>query len=175
MLVSLGARRKDSASDLLGLLLACHEKIRRFSALAVTLASASDLPGAHVADACAQCERYFSEALPLHVADEDESVAPRLREAAPSVIEALDAMSAQHRAHEPSLRALTDALAQLRVEGSSVETRAALLAVAEPLRDELEAHLTLEETTLFPLLKTSMTDGQREAIVSELRARRAVV
>ena len=76
MLLTIGRRRQ--AVDLPDLLLDCHERIRHFSTLAVRLAreDASDDERRGVAAGVA---RYFEQALPLHVRDEDESILPRLR------------------------------------------------------------------------------------------------
>ncbi|MEZ0228392.1 MAG: hemerythrin domain-containing protein, partial [Planctomycetota bacterium] len=83
-------------------LLACHERIRRFSALGVTIAGSVAAPASEVAAAAESVHRYFTVALPLHVADEDASIAPRLlaREADGPVAEALATMSREHVAIE---------------------------------------------------------------------------
>ena len=75
MLINIGA--KAGAEDLVSLLLECHHRIRGFSALGVELGTRADLPAADVVQGCERVERYFGEALPLHVADEEESLLPR--------------------------------------------------------------------------------------------------
>ena len=48
MLVKLGTATGNEPDDLVGLLLACHGRIRRFSELARTLGTRSDLPDVEV-------------------------------------------------------------------------------------------------------------------------------
>src|SRR5690606_33889983 len=79
MLTSLSTRPKTAAQDLVDLLDECHQRIRRFLALAGEAAAHRGAPSSETAQACADVERYFKEALPLHVADEEESITPRLR------------------------------------------------------------------------------------------------
>ena len=75
------ARRAPTDSDdVASLLLGCHQRIRHFTTLALNL-SRPDVPPAQVAAAAAAVYRYYSQALPLHEADENESVYPRLRDA----------------------------------------------------------------------------------------------
>ncbi|MFO0563180.1 MAG: hemerythrin domain-containing protein [Polyangiales bacterium] len=172
MLVNIGAKRSNE--DLRELLLDCHKKIRAFSALAVTLSEREDVAPQEVTDACERCARYFTEALPLHVADEDESIVPRMKDRADGAVrEALLTMSDEHTRHRPMLTALLAALAAMRERGSTTETRAALSAIAPAVQREFEAHLQREETVIFAALPTVLSaDAQRE-IIAELRARRA--
>jgi hemerythrin-like domain-containing protein len=171
MLLKIG--RSSERETLVELLLACHERIRRFSRLACTLAERDDLPEAEVLDAVERCTRYFAEALPLHVRDEEDSVLPRLCARSPELDAALDAMRAEHADHEPGLRALLGALAALRDAPLEARARERLLEVAAPLAQELEQHLQAEETRIFPELRGLLSpEAEREAI-AELRARRS--
>src|SRR5687768_5521196 len=95
MLIQLSTRPRTSAQDLVELLGECHERIRGFVALARRAATLRHVPADQIARACADVERYFSEALPLHVADEEESIAPRLRGLSPEVDDALAVMVQQ--------------------------------------------------------------------------------
>src|SRR5262245_31350447 len=98
MLVRLGERRPSS--DLVDLLLACHERIRRFTAMAARLAATS-APDAEVRDVAGQIRRYFAESFPLHLADEDEQLAPRLAGTSAEVDAALAQMTTEHATHAP--------------------------------------------------------------------------
>lgn len=166
MLVSLGKRALRPG--IVPLLADCHAKIRFFSRLAVALGQQSAADEADVAARCGEVRRYFREALPLHVADEEESIRPRLAGHA----DALAQMHAEHDAHREALAALDAALSALSAAPRSEQARAALRAVAEPLAEELEEHLVLEETSWFPTLAALPTEVQ-DAIIAELRARRA--
>jgi iron-sulfur cluster repair protein YtfE (RIC family) len=150
-----------------GLLLDCHTRIRSFAELAVRLAE-DDAPDAELADAAARVHRYFTQALPLHVADEERSVAPRLRQIAPETVEALETMEREHRAHDELLARLVPAWEALR---SDPRLRRETHADALRLRAELEAHLAAEERLIVPALARLPAEESR-AIVTELRARR---
>ncbi|MBN8616763.1 MAG: hemerythrin domain-containing protein, partial [Deltaproteobacteria bacterium] len=107
MLVSLGKRALRPG--IVPLLADCHAKIRFFSRLAVALGQQSAADEADVAARCGEVRRYFREALPLHVADEEESIRPRLAGHA----DALAQMHAEHDAHREALAALDAALSAL--------------------------------------------------------------
>lgn len=172
MLVNIGAKR--SSEDLRELLLDCHKKIRAFSALAVTLSEREDVSPQEVSDACERCARYFTEALPLHVADEDESIVPRMKDSADGAVRAaLLTMSDEHTRHRPMLSALLAALAAMRERGSTTETRSALAAIAPAIQREFEAHLQREETVIFTAIPSALSKQSQREIIGELRARRA--
>lgn len=170
MTVTLGKRTPEAS--LLTLLQECHERIRRFAALAVRLGSAEHEPPASLAEACVHCARYFSEALPLHVADEDQSLRPRLWGHSARVDEALELMAQQHREHQGPLAQLTAALAALAAAPAQPGLRDALRQIAAPLQEAFLAHLALEEAEVFPVVARWSAE-QQQAVVLELRERRA--
>jgi iron-sulfur cluster repair protein YtfE (RIC family) len=170
MLVSLG--RKEQTEDLVELLLACHQRIRTFSALAVTIASAADAPEGEVTEACHRCERYFVEALPLHVEDEEVSLLPRLRGLRPALDEALDLMHDEHLAHRPLLQELLAALRAVRGAPSDGEARGRLASAASALEPAFDRHLENEERVVFPAVRELLSPATHAEIVGELRARR---
>src|SRR6516164_5551174 len=77
MLIQIGPSKENS--DIVDLLSECHDRIRAFTGLAGRLASSGSVSDNEIRDAAGQLVRYFSESLPLHVADEEESILPRLR------------------------------------------------------------------------------------------------
>jgi hypothetical protein len=137
MLFTIG--RRETGEDAVDLLLACHARIRHFLALA--LRAGDD------AEAIAAVRRYFTEALPLHIADEDELLAPRVH---------VGDMSDEHRAHA----ALVARLA------------AGEMAAAVELAPLLLAHLDAEERDVFPLVR-ALPASERAEILAGMRARRA--
>jgi iron-sulfur cluster repair protein YtfE (RIC family) len=169
VLVKLGQRR--AATDLVGALLECHERIRSMSGLAATVADRLELPAAEIDDACARVARYFSESLPLHVRDEEDSILPRLGGRSTALDDTLAEMHAQHQSHEAPLRQLIDLCAQMRAAPEAA-VRSAFRDVARHLQEELRRHLELEETRLFPALRTKLGLDEQAAILAELRARR---
>lgn len=172
MYVSLGAR--SPPAGLVEMLLECHGRIRSFAELARTVGERPDAPEAEVVEACVRCERYFREALPLHVADEERSLLPRLRGRTPDLDAALASMGAQHREHDDMIAALLDALGRVRATAGDVEARAALHRCASRAVRDLEAHLALEEAVVFPAVREMLDAGEQAAVVAELRGRRGV-
>jgi iron-sulfur cluster repair protein YtfE (RIC family) len=143
-MITLG-RRTPAPNDLVGHLFACHERIRKFVALAAT-AGSTDGRDREVVEACAAVERYFERALPLHVEDEERSILPRLRGRRVEVDEALRTMEAQHRVHVPLIE----------------------------LAAEFEPHLTIEESIIFPAISLLGAEAQTQ-IRGEQRTRRDAI
>ena len=104
MYVQIGVPKEPS--DIVDLLLECHERIRTFVGLAGRLANTKQPSVDEVRDAATRVARYFSEALPLHVADEEQSILPRLSGRDSELDKALNSMREQHRQHEEPLRVL---------------------------------------------------------------------
>jgi hemerythrin-like domain-containing protein len=167
-------QRKPAGQDeLVELLLECHERIRRFAALARAAGEAPDATPEQLVEACTSVERYFGEALPLHVADEELSILPRLSGHSREVDEALASMHAQHAEHEPQLRAMLAACAALRQAPAEPVRRAALASLAADLQRAFEGHLQLEEAIILPAIRTALSASAQADIVKELRARRS--
>lgn len=161
-----------SGEGLVDLLLACHARIRRHARLALTIGARMELPLGEVMGVATQCLRYFSEALPLHVRDEEDSLAPRLAGRSESLDATLAQMRAQHFAHEVLLDVMTEALRAVLAEPASAQHRRRLADAAATLETDLEAHLSLEEAALFPFIGGALSAGEQAEAVRELRARR---
>lgn len=170
MWVTIGARSRPKG--LVGLLLECHERIRSFAALAEGIARSTDAPLDERREACSRCRRYFVEAFPLHVTDEEESLAPRLRGKDAEVDAALDAMQREHDEHEPLVARLIAALEHATASSWDEPTRTRLLHAAARAAKALDAHLAHEESVVFPKISLLLTLEEQTAIVTELRARR---
>lgn len=170
------ARREDAA-DPIELLAACHERIRRFAGLAQKLAAAKGAPEHEVRDVAAAVRRYFDEALPLHVADEEESVLPRLRAraaAATGGLAALERIVDEHRDHQHDLAMLVLLCGELAEDPRQLdERRMELEELAKRLADDFERHLAFEERELFPAIERLLPLEERRALAAEFRARRA--
>jgi len=174
MLVQLGPRQPSE--DVVDLLRDCHARIRRFLVQARQLAEAAEPPGvdpAEVRVVAGQIRRYFIEAFPLHLADEDEQIAPRLAGASPDVDRALALMAGGHASHCSLVARLVAICASLEEDPRRLAVASIELArVAALLATELEAHLELEERAIFPALRR-LPEQVREAIHGAIRARRA--
>jgi iron-sulfur cluster repair protein YtfE (RIC family) len=171
MLVTFGARR--GGTDGVDLLVECHRRIRRHLGMARALAGAHGHPAAEIRDTAAQVRRYFTEALPLHILDEEEAVLDLLVGRDETTDTALARMVAEHMDHEPALGRLIDLCAELQRDPSQIDRVAAELA---PLIDELEpellAHLEREERFLFSALR-ALPRADRDRLTAAIRERRA--
>jgi iron-sulfur cluster repair protein YtfE (RIC family) len=165
--------KRPPASDIVDLLLDCHERIRSFTSMAQRLARSPGAPPAEVAEAAAKVRHYFAEALPLHARDEEESMVPRLRGRSPEVDRELDEMRREHAEHEALLGRLVSLCEGLAADPARHGALAPELdLVATALRDHFVPHLDREERVLFPALR-ALPEEQRTAMVRELRSRRA--
>ena len=169
-----GSPGPEDVDDPVDALLACHARIREFTELSLRLAQTPARPGAASAAAAAVVQ-YFTEALPAHEADEDLSLAPRLRAAhAPDdVLQALDVVSKQH----PDLDRV---IARILPSWQAVaQDERKLPALAEQMARSAERialmwtpHLTLEESAIFPVARTLLDGPVLLAIRNEMRERR---
>lgn len=163
--------RPPASDDLVGHLLECHGRIRRFVALARTAGAASE-GSDEIVEACAAVERYFERALPLHVEDEERSILPRLRGKRADVDEALGVMEAQHQAHQPLLEEMLAASRSLRERPGDSARRDRLRVAAERLSAEFAPHLELEESVVFPAIRSLLGPAVHAEIRAEQRQRR---
>ena len=170
-MITLG-QRAPAPSDLIGHLLACHDRIRRFVALAAQAGGAA-AGEAEIAEACAAVERYFERALPFHIDDEERSIAPRLLGKRADVDEALRTMEAQHHAHEALIAKMLVASRALREAPASATSRERLRAAAARLAAEFEPHLDLEERVVFPAVRSLLGAEEQAQIRQEQGARRS--
>ncbi len=171
MLLKIGQRNKVP-EDVVDLLLACHDRIRSFAALARKIGERTEASADEVTDACLRVERYFTESLPLHVCDEEESLLPRLLGRSAEVDRALDRMKVEHATHEYFLGRLANALSAVRQDPKSREMRAALVVAADQLARTFVGHLTFEEAVLFPAIRRYLTPAMQTDVMNELRHRR---
>jgi len=162
------------ADDPIAHLRACHARIRDHLALAhrLTAPDAAASPASEIAAAGSALARYFGIALPLHVADEEESIRPRLASGT-ELGPLLDQLGGEHAVIDDLLDELVPRFAILGAEPARV-------AELTPARDDvtwlanlLEAHLVLEETRLFPELERLLSPAARAEILAEQRARRS--
>ncbi|HEU4728439.1 MAG TPA: hemerythrin domain-containing protein [Kofleriaceae bacterium] len=175
MLVHLGPRRSESrgVDDVVALLIECHGRMRKFLVLARRLAEAPGTLPAEVRDVARRIARYFTEAFPLHVADEDRELAPRLAGASAEVEHALARMTAEHLDHEPAIAQLIELCVSIAEDPRRLAALADELArVSGDLATRLESHLELEERVVFPQVRR-LPAADQAAILAALRERRA--
>ncbi len=157
---------------LLALLVACHSRIRRFAALAHRIGTDPEATSSERIEACVAVERYFNEALPLHVQDEEESILPRLGGRSVAIDFALAAMTEQHALHDATLDTMLEACRALRAAPDDRRSRAVLTDAAEAAIQVFDEHLALEESIIFPAVAMYLSEGVRATVVDELRSRR---
>lgn len=151
MLVKLGSRTTNE--DVVDLLLACHQRIRAFIAMARRIATE---PG-DAREAAGQVRRYFAEAFPLHVADEEELLAIPQR------------IHDDHVTHAPLIDRLV-AICAVIEQGGPVPPE--LAPLTEQLEHELAEHLAIEERDVFSAIQ-ALPAAERARIRDAIRARRA--
>lgn len=155
-------------------LLACHARIREFTELSARLAASNADPET-ARNTAAAILRYFAQALPLHEADEDLSLAPRLRALEPqdTVVQALDLVARQHPDIDRVIGRMMPLWEAVEADGAK------LAAVAEPLAKATERlsmiwtpHLALEEAEIFPAVRELLPPETVEAVRAEMAERR---
>ena len=172
MLIKIGS--SNESSDIVDLLVACHDRIRFFIDLAGRLAENTDASSEEVREAAARVVRYFSESLPLHIADEEESILPRLVGREPMLDRTLETMCDEHDAHEPQVERLLAICRGLQNAPEELpQVREELRRIASRLADDFKTHLAQEEAVIVPAINRLLGDDDRQAMVAELRARRS--
>lgn len=173
MIHQIGSLRRRPPDDIVDALLECHGRIRQFAELGARLAGASDPAVDDVRQTAARVRRYFDEALPLHVADEEHTVVPRLRGLDPSIDAALEQMRREHSAHEAAVAALIAACRELEsTPERHRRLRDHLGEVTASLERDFSEHLALEESIIIPAIAGRLGAEERAAMLGELRARR---
>jgi hemerythrin-like domain-containing protein len=167
------ALKNGDESDAIDLLLGCHTRIRHFTSVALKL-SQPGAPADQVRSAAAAVHKYYSQALPLHEADENDSVYPRLKAAlagAPTdpLAEANQAMVDQHRTINRTVASL---LPQWQRSMDDAGAAPATAAEAAELDAAWRDHLGLEERLIFPALRERLSTEDRHAIRQEMQDRR---
>ena len=168
--------RSSTSEAALEMLVGCHERIRHFSSMSRKLAHAQDADADQIRSAAEAAYRYFTVALPLHEADENESLHPRLKRAVPAgdlAGPAADAMVDQHNAIDELLERLLPLLKLLeRNPGKQPELAGEMCAITSRLDDLFREHLELEEKVVFPAIGKNLNETDRQSLVAEMQARR---
>ncbi len=154
------------------LLLACHERIRKYLKICWRLGEAEmdDLDA--IQNSARDAAKYFLEALPLHMLDEHDSIMPRLSGLSQAMDAALARMQREHLLEEDTVQELIgycDSLSEAPLRLESI--REDLRQCVRRLTVTLESHLSGEEREIFPALLELPIAVQTE-IVTEMRARR---
>ena len=162
--------------DAISLLLGCHQRIRHFTNTAVRLAENPDAPTDVRGEAAHAVLRYYTIALPLHEADENESVYPRLHKVLPDrlLAEANDEMVRQHSEIDAVIEALIPKWRKIADDAPVVQgPDGDLLSTTRKLQQLWTNHLELEETQIIPAMRQYLPQLALEEIHTEMRTRRS--
>jgi iron-sulfur cluster repair protein YtfE (RIC family) len=171
MLLKIG--KKNDSPNLDDRLVDCHARIRHFLSTARKLAERPGAPDDQLREAASGVQRYFTEALPRHVADEDESITPKLRGRDADVDAALARMHEEHERHEPIFARLVELCAAIAESPARAKELAPELdELSATAEREMLSHLELEERVVIPALVRLMTPAERDQIIAEMNARR---
>jgi iron-sulfur cluster repair protein YtfE (RIC family) len=160
--------------DAVDLLLGCHQRIRHFTGVASKLAHAQGTTADEIRKAAAGVYRYYSVSLPLHEADEEATLRPRLDRAADErVRRALLAMADQHLAVDELIERL---LPLLRLVEQNPDTQSQvggeMCSLTKALEEIFRAHLELEESIIFPAIRELLPESTRAEMLTEMQQRR---
>ncbi|HYG99002.1 MAG TPA: hemerythrin domain-containing protein [Terriglobales bacterium] len=155
----------------LELLLGCHQRIRHFTAIARRMAENPTASLDEISEAAAAVYRYFHVALPLHEADENISLDPRLHDVA-EVSQASEEMVRQHTEINRVLKQLLPLWDALCREPEKLPRFASrIMHLVSELERLWDAHLCLEEEQVFPAIQR-LPREEVAAILSEMKERR---
>jgi hemerythrin-like domain-containing protein len=181
MPIVIGGKPESSFADPIGLLTDCHRRIERFLAVLQRVGEQAH-GGPLTVEQSAALEtalRYFREAAPKHTADEEQTLFPRLRsigtDEAKAVLSKVDALEHQH-AEADRRHAEIDRLGVKWLAGGSlsVEDAQRFSSLIAALTDLYRGHIAVEEGELFPTAAAALDQREREAIGSEMAARRGL-
>lgn len=174
MLTRLG-KKPPVSGDAVDLLLECHVRIRSFLEMAQRIAIERAAAPGEISAAAARVHRYFTQALPLHAQDEEESILPRLLGRDAAVDRELEIMVREHGEHEAPLAALVSACGEVARDPDRHQALAASLGrAADDLAAHFADHLAREEAVVFPAMRRLLDPGDDAEIVAEIRRRRGV-
>lgn len=161
-------QNEDAASMLLG----CHQRIRHFTEVALRLAEDPQASAIERSNAAKSVFRYYTEALPLHEADENDSLHPRLKQVLPEGVlaEANKSMVQQHTEIDALVASLIPLWDELQKNPASQDPN--LLSQTERLQQLWTSHLQLEEEQVIPAMRQFLSAADMRAIEAEMRARR---
>jgi hemerythrin-like domain-containing protein len=176
--------QENSFNNPLGLLSDCHRRIERFLDQILRVCEARE--GGALAEgereALSVALRYFRRAAPLHTADEESSLFPRLRrqaqsggEAARGAVSVIERLEADHDAAD-ARHALIDELGTRWLGQGTLPAADAMCLgnEARELRAFYAAHITVEDESLFPLAGETLDSEAVEAIGREMAERRGL-
>jgi hemerythrin-like domain-containing protein len=174
MLNQISSSSKTGTEDAVDLLMGCHQRIRHFTDVAVKLAHAQGVSPWEASQTAAGVHRYFSVSLPLHEADEDRTLQPRLSALADEKVRrALLAMGDQHQAIDELIERLLPLLVMVRNNPETLHAVSGeMCGITKALDEIFRAHLQMEEEAIFPAIRTVLSASARQEMLLEMQERR---
>jgi hemerythrin-like domain-containing protein len=170
MLTTIGTRPRSG--DVVDQLLDCHARIRSFTDMARRLGEARRPAPEEVVEVACQVRRYFAQALPVHVENEDRSLSPRLAGRDPAVDDELVTMGREHWEQGELVARLSELCAQLESSpGSHAMVGPALAETARDLLAFFSVHLGREEHVIFPAVRRLLSPEELAVVSAETRER----
>jgi hemerythrin-like domain-containing protein len=181
MPIEIGGKPESDFTDPIGVLGACHSRIVRFLRVLTQLAI-PQRGGPLSAEELALLStslRYFRESAPMHTADEEESLFPRLSRLDSDDVEPIlahiDSLEQDHECADQS-HAEVDRLGRLLVADGQLSPQDA--SRFRELVGQLEMlyrhHIGIEDTEVFPFAARVLTAADLQAMSDEMSARRGL-
>ena len=175
--IQIGARPDSGFDDPIGMLKDCHRRIEHF--LRILCVVVERAPGRALTDEEIEAVRsalhYFKVGGNRHTADEEESLFPRMRkeESIADALREIEALEADHR-EANNLHIAVETLYNAWAEGHplSAHDEERLRAATQRLQRLYEAHIRVEENTVFPRAAEALNPETIAAMGEEFRARR---
>lgn len=165
---------KNKTEDAVDLLTGCHARIRHFTGVAVKLAHAQSASTDEVRQAAEAVHRYYSVSLPLHEADEEQTLHPKLAATAEERMHhALLAMTDQHQVIDELLERLLPLLVMVKSNPETLgEAGGEMCAITKALDEVFRGHLQMEEEIIFPAIRSVLPAEVQADILREMQQRR---
>ena len=175
MAVQIGAKPDSGFDNPIGMLVDCHRRIERFLQILCGVAERAhcrklaDGEKAAVEDAL----RYFRTGGRRHTADEEESLFPRLRAEGACGLEELNGLESDHDQAD-EMHAAVDALYTNWIAAGilAAQDEERLSSSTRRLKLLYEAHIKVEEGTVFPHAAETLDKGTIAEIGREFAERR---
>jgi regulator of cell morphogenesis and NO signaling len=182
MLIQLNSKPLADFDDPIGVLEDCHRRIEGFLEQLITVTDMTDETGTLTEPAALTmigALRYFKNAAPKHVLDEEETLFPRLRASGdPRVKETftqIERLEAEH-ARTDELHASVDATMRSWMDTGVLAAAdlAELRRQLEELREIYTAHIKVEEQHVFTLARDVIGADEQLEMGREMQARRRI-
>jgi hemerythrin-like domain-containing protein len=181
MAITLNAPAEHTFTEPLGLLTDCHRRVEKFLRVIVVVAETAQgdpLTEEHRAG-LETALRYFRSAAPLHTADEEVSLFPRMRACndpeVAAALERIDGLEADHKNADMAHKVVDD-LAQWWLNEGTLpgDAVAELISNARGLRDMYQHHIALEDEVIFPLAGRALDARTLAQVGREMAERRGL-